>query len=187
MWGIAFYACLVLLVAGLVLVAVPFLTIALDTEDQRLAFAQGQAGLRSVRAENVSFEWSPFSYYVVTAVPHDIPTSAQPRTGQIKLYRTPDELVYSSPLFYFDTGTSSGPVGIVPSVLSSGTYVVEADVQGSFWRDSDWLDVEVVRMSKPALMMGLALTVLAVVALTVTVTMLKRHRVSFYGLTLEQS
>ncbi len=187
MWRVAFYVCLVLLLVGLVLVAAPFLTTALDTQDQRVAFAQGQPGLKSVSAENVSIELSPFIYYVVTAVPHALPTSVLPRTGLVKLYRSPDRLVYESSLFYYDAGTYSGQVSIVPSVPSSGTYVVEADIQGVYWRDCDWLDVEVVRMSRPAVMMGLTLTGLAAVALVVTVAMLRKHKVGFYGLTIEES
>jgi hypothetical protein len=186
-WSIGFYVCLVLLLVGLVLAATPILTTALDVEDQKVAFAQGQAGLKSVRAENVSFELSPFSYYVVTAAPHFLPTSVLPRTGQIKLYRYPDQLVYESSIFYYDTGTRSGSVSIVPSIPNSGTYIVEADVQGSYWRDSDWLNVEVVRMLRPALMMGLAFTFGAAVALAVTVTMLRKHGMTFYGLTIERS
>ena len=68
-WRLLFYVSLVMVAFGLVLLAIPFLTTALDTKEGRVAFVQGQAGLKSVRAENVSMELSPFRYIIVTAKP----------------------------------------------------------------------------------------------------------------------
>ena len=186
-WGIGFYFSLALLVVGLALLAAPFLTTALDVEEQRVAFARGQAGLKSVRAENVSLDWSPFSYYVVTSIPNTIPTSVLLRTGTVKLYRYPDQLIYASSQFYYDTGSRTGSCSVVPDVPGSGNYTVEADVEGLYWRNGDRLDVEVVRMSRPALVIGVVLTPLAVAQLAVTLIMLRKHKITLYGLTLEQA
>jgi hypothetical protein len=100
-WRIGFYVSLVMVVGGLVLLAIPFLTTALDTKEGRVAFAQGQAGLKSVRAENVSLQCSPFKYYIVTVTPRTtaygwIPFGGGLWTGMISLYLYPSQLVFTS-------------------------------------------------------------------------------------------
>ena len=70
-------------------------------------------------------------------------------------------------------------------VPSSGVYAVEADVLGMYWMDSDRVDVEVTSMSRPLLITGPVISVLGVVALAGVLIMLRRHRITVYGLTLE--
>jgi hypothetical protein len=72
-------------------------------------------------------------------------------------------------------------------VPSSGVYIVEAKVLGTYWRDSDSLDVEVISMSKPLLIIGPAVLTLSVVTLAGVLIMLRRHKITVYGLTLENS
>jgi hypothetical protein len=183
-WRIGFYVSLVVVAVGLVLLAIPFFTRRLDTNEGKVAFAQGQMGLKSVRIENVSMESSPFKYYIVTATPQGsvigpFPLRIVRSTGAISLYLYPNQLVFTSSAFGFPHG------GTMISVPISGVYAVEADVIGMYWMDSDSVDVEVTSMSKPLLIIGPAISVLGVVALAGVLIMLRRHRITVYGLTLE--
>ena len=182
-WRIGFYVSLAIVAVGLVSLAIPFLTTALDTKEGRVAFVQGQAGLTSVRAENVSMQSSPFRYYIATARPHTLPSTTL-RTGMIDLYLNPGQLVYTSALFdYPNYGT--GQRTLTLEVPSSGAYMVEAQVIGIYWRESDSLDVEVTSMSRPLLIIGPVIATLGVVTLAGVLIMLRRHRITVYGLTLE--
>jgi hypothetical protein len=70
-------------------------------------------------------------------------------------------------------------------VPSSGVYVVEANVLGTYWRDSERVDVEVTSMSRPLLIIGPVISMLGVVTLAGVLIMLRRHKITVYGLTLE--
>ncbi len=185
-WRIGFYVSLVMVVVGLVLLAIPFFTTSLDTKEGRIAFAQGQAGLKSVRAENVSMQSSPFKYYIATATGRTtahgtLPIQIRHLTGTISLYLYPNQLVFTSAVFDFPI------MGTMIRIPSAGVYAVEADVLGMHWMDSDRVDVEVTSMSRPLLTIGPVISVLGVVALAGVLIMLRRHRITVYGLTLEDS
>jgi hypothetical protein len=173
-WRKGLYVSLLVVAVGLILTATPFLTTALDTGEGRVAFAEGQAGIKSVRAENVSLESSPFKYYIVIAKPYTLPYPGL-RTGLINLYLYPNQLVYTSALFDYPSGGTSQRA-IMIRVPSSGVYVMEADVIGLYWRDSDRLDVEVTSMSRPLLIIGPVIATIGVVILAVMLITLKRHR-----------
>ena len=108
-WRIRFYASLAIVAVGLVLLAIPFFTTRLDTNEGRAAFVQGRLGLKSVRVENVSMQSSPFKYYIATATPHGsvlgpFPLRIARSTGMISLYLYPDQLVFTSAVFGFPHG-----------------------------------------------------------------------------------
>jgi hypothetical protein len=68
---------------------------------------------------------------------------------------------------------------------SSGVYIVEAKVIGIYWRRFDNLDIEVSSISRPLLMIGPVTSMLGVVTLAAVLIMLRRYKITVYGLTLE--
>ena len=94
--------------------------------------------------------------------------------------------MYTSALFDFPN-YGTGQRALVVEVPSSGVYIVEAQVLGIYWRSSDSLDVEVISMSRPLLIIGTVISMLGVVTLAGVLIMLRRHKITVYGLTLEDS
>ncbi len=180
---IEFYACLVVIAVGLLLVAVSILATSLDVTDGRVAFVEGQAGAKTVIAQNVPIESSPFKYYILYAIPHTIPTPYQ-RIGTISLYLYPNQLVYNRVFEFPNFGT--GQSEFMMDVPSSGRYIVEAQVlEGTYWSDSNSISIEVVEMSRPFLIISPVILALGIGTLAGVLTMLRRHRIMVYGLTLE--
>ncbi len=183
-WRIGYYACLVVVAVGLLLAVVSFLTTSLDMTNGRVAFVQGEAGAKTVIAQNVSIDPSPLKYYVVHAIPHTIPTPYQ-RIGTVSLYLYPNQLVYDRVFGFPSFGTGRGE--FVVDVPSSGRYIVEAQVlEGTYWSDSNSLSIEIVEMSRPFLIISPVILALGVGTLAGVLTMLRRHRIMVYGLTLEE-
>ena len=182
-WRIGFYACLVSVAVGLFLVVISFLTTSLDMNEGRVAFVQGQAGEKTVNAENISIESSPFKYYILYAIPHTIPTPYR-RIGTISLYLYPNQLVYNRVFEFPNFGTGQGEFMI--EVPSSGRYIVEAQVlEGTYWSGSNSISIEVVSMSRPFLIISPVILAMGIGTLAGVLTMLRRHRIMVYGLTLE--
>ena len=182
-WRIGFYVSLSIIAVGVVLTAISFLSTTLDVKEGRVAFAQGQAGAKTVIAENVSMELSPCRYYILYAIPYTIPTPSH-RTGTISLYLAPNQLVYSRVFDFPNFGTGKG--AFVIAVPNSGVYNAEAQVlEGTYWGGSNSLDIAVVSMSRPFLIIGPVMAMIGVGTLACVLIMLKRHRITVYGLTLE--
>jgi hypothetical protein len=168
---------------GLFLIAASFLTTALDIKQSRVAFVQGQTRVKMVIAENISMESSPFKYYILYAIPLTIPTPYQ-RIGTISLYLHPNQLVFEREFDFPNFGTGYGEFRI--EVPSPGRYMAEVHVlDGTYWADSNNLDVEVVSLSRPFLIISPIILALGVGTLAGVLKMLRRHRITVYGLTLE--
>ncbi len=183
-WRIGFYACLDVIAIGLFLVAVSFLTTTLDMTDGRVAFVQGQAGAKTVIAQNISIDSSPLKYYVEDAIPHTFPAPYQ-RNGMISMYLYPNQLVYNRVFGFPNFGTGQGE--FLVEVPSSGRYIVEAQVlEGTYWSDSNSISIGVVEMSRPFLIISPIILALGFGTLAGVLTMLRRHRITAYGLTLEE-
>ncbi len=181
---IGFYACLVVVAVGLLLVVVSFFTTSLDVTDGRVAFVQGQAGTKTVIGENISLESSPFKYYILCAIPSSFPTPYQ-RIGTVSLYLYPDQLVYNRVFEFPNFGT--GRDEFIIEVPSSGRYKAEAQVsEGTYWSGSNSISIEVVEMSRPFLIISPVILALGIGALAGVLTVLRRQRIMAYGLTLEE-
>jgi len=145
----------------------------------RVAFVQGQAGEKTVNAENISIESSPFKYYILYAIPHTIPTPYQ-RIGTISLYLYPNQLVYNRVFEFPNFGTGQGEFMI--EVPSSGRYIVEAQVlEGTYWSGSNSISIEVVSMSRPFLIISPVILAMGIGTLAGVLTMVRKQRITCIG------